>query len=77
MTARPMTDDELAHYLGIADDPLRAKFIAALSPKKRALFDRMSVIEAEIDLWQQDLGPKPTGVLIDSERATKRRRAWR
>ena len=39
--------------------------------------DRMANLEIEINLWQHGLGPKPKGVLIDTVRDTKRRRAWR
>lgn len=73
-----MTDAELATFCGLApDDPLRAKFIATLSPERRALFERMASLETEIALWQEGLGPKPAGVLLDPERRTKRRRTRR
>lgn len=64
-----MTDDELIHYCGLADwsPELQAKFITTLEPKKRALIERMSVVEVELALWQQGLGPKPTGVIICHE----------
>jgi hypothetical protein len=74
----PMTDDELATFCGLApDDPLRDKFVQTLSPEKRALFDRMATIEVEVALWQDGLGPKPEGVLIDTVEDVKRRRGWR
>jgi hypothetical protein len=73
-----MTDDEIATYCGVAaDDPLRPKFIATLTPQKRALFDRMKQVEIEAALWVAGLGPKPQGVLIDTVRSTRRRKAWR
>lgn len=73
-----MADDEMATFCGLAaDDPLRGKFIATLTPEKRALFERMASLEVEVKLWQDGLAPKPTGVLIDSERDIKRRRGWR
>jgi len=73
-----MTDDELASFCGLKqDDPLRDKFIRSLSPNKRSLFERMAAVEMEVELWQAGLGPKPQGVLIDTDRDTKRRRAWR
>jgi hypothetical protein len=73
-----MTEEELAAFCGVKpDDPLRDKFVRSLSPAKRALFERMATVEMEVELWQAGLGPKPTGVLIDTERDTKRRRAWR
>jgi len=61
-----MTDDELATFLGIKpDDPLKDKFIASITPLKRAVFERMASLTMEVDLWQDGLGPKPKGVLID------------
>jgi hypothetical protein len=75
----PMDDDELAKYLGIADiaPEKRAKFIASIPPERRRLYERMKQVEIEAALWAQGLGPKPQGVLIDTERSTRRRRAWR
>jgi hypothetical protein len=47
-----MTDDELCTYCGLAaGDPLRAKFIASLTPLRRALFERMREVEIEAELW--------------------------
>lgn len=66
-----MSDEELAAFLGIAGHPKRHAVIAALSPAKRALFDRMAGLEMEVELWQAGLGPKPTGVLIDTERTIR------
>ncbi len=73
-----VSDEKIADFCGVpADDPLREKFVKSLSPEKRALFERMMTLEIELDLWQSGLGPKPTGVLIDTELSVKRRRAWR
>lgn len=60
----PMTDAELEVFLGITGEPNAAKFIMALSLEKRALFGRMANLEIEVALWQDGLGPKPTGVII-------------
>lgn len=71
-----MTDDELAEYLHLT--PAEAAIvIPKLTPAKRAVYDRMKQVEVEATLWVEGLGPKPQGVLIDTERSTKRRRAWR
>jgi hypothetical protein len=73
-----MTDDQLADYLGIPSDHLmKATVIESLSPAKRACYERMASLETELALWQDGLGPKPVGVLIDTERSTSRRRSWR
>lgn len=72
-----MTDDELAKFLGIAGHPKAQAVIAALPPAKRALYDRMAGLETELTLWQEGLGPKPAGVLLDTERSTRRRHFWR
>jgi hypothetical protein len=73
-----MTDAELARFVGIPDDdPIRDKFIAKLNPTTRALFERMANVETEWNLYQAGLGPKPTGVLLDTVKDTNRRRTWR
>lgn len=73
-----MTDEEMATFLGLKpEEEDRVGFVKGLSPEKRALFERMASLEIECRLWQDGLGPKPQGVLIDTERSTKRRRAWR
>lgn len=72
-----MTDEQLAAYLGIpSDHPMKNTVIQALSPAKRATYERMALIEMELELWQAGLGPKPD-IMIDTERSTRRRRAWR
>lgn len=72
-----MTDAELARFLGIEGEPKRDALIAALAPDKRASFERMAQVEIEIDLWMKGAGPRPAGVLIDTDRSTRRRRAWK
>lgn len=73
-----MTDEQMADYLGFPkDEPKRIAAVQKLSPEKRAVFERMANVEIELQLWQDGLGPKPQGVLIDTERSTRRRRAWR
>lgn len=71
-----MTDEQLAKYLCISDNPMRDAVIKALSPAKRATYERMASIETELELWQAGLGPKPN-VMIDTERSTSRRKLWR
>jgi hypothetical protein len=71
-----VTDAELAKFLGIENEPKCAAMIAALTDK-RASFERMAEVEVELHLWMKGVGPKPTGVLIDTERRVKHRRAWR
>lgn len=65
-----MTDAELAVYLNLT--PAEAAIvIPQVSPEKRALYDRMRELEVEVALWDAGLGPKPQGVLIDTERPLK------
>lgn len=72
----PMTDDELVAYLGLT--PEQAPIvIPKITPDRRALYDRMREVEIEAELWVKGLGPKPTGVLLDTERAVSKRRGWR
>lgn len=73
-----MTDEEMAAFVGLSpEEENRVGFVKGLSPEKRALFERMAVLELQVKLWQDGLGPKPAGVLIDTERSTKRRKGWR
>lgn len=73
-----MTDEEMATFLGLRpEEEKRVEFVKHLSPEKRALFERMAGLEMELKLWQDGLGPKPQGVLIDTEHSTARRRAWK
>ena len=71
-----MTDEKLLKYLCLEDNPMGMSVIQAFSPAKRACYERMAKVELELQLWQDGLGPKPN-VMIDTERSTHRRRAWR
>jgi hypothetical protein len=71
-----LNDTELAAYLHLSPEQA-AIVLPKLSPERRALYDRMMEVEIEAALWVVGLGPKPTGVLIDTERSTRRRRGWR
>jgi hypothetical protein len=71
-----MNDAELTEYLHLSSEEA-ARYIPKLTPEKRALFDRMKQVEIEAALWVNGVGPKPEGVLIDTERDIKRRRGWR
>ena len=71
-----MTDAELTEYLHLT--PAEAAIvIPKLTPERRAVYDRMKQVEIDAALWVEGLGPKPQGVLIDTERSTKRRWAWK
>jgi hypothetical protein len=63
-----MTDEQLAQYLNIRDWPNWQEAVTAIPAVRRATFERMATLETEIDLWSKGLGPKPTGVLVDSAR---------
>lgn len=71
-----MTDAELMEYLHLTPSDA-AIVIPKLTPQRRAVYDRMKQVEIEVALWAEGLGPKPQGVLIDTERSTKRRRGWK
>lgn len=71
-----MNDTELAEYLHLnAADA--AIVTPKLTPQKRAVYDRMRQVEIEVSLWSEGLAQKPQGVLIDTERSTRRRKGWR
>lgn len=71
-----MTDAELIAYMNLTPAEA-AVIIPKLTPEKRAVYERMYEVEIEAALWVQGLGPKPTGVLLDTERDVKERRGWR
>ena len=62
-----MTDEQLAKYLGIINDPRWPQAIARLAPTKRATYERMHQVEIELNLWTAGLGPKPQGVIVCKE----------
>jgi hypothetical protein len=71
-----MTDAELAEYLHLS--PAEAGVvIPQLTPERRALYARMKQVEIEAALWTEGLGPKPAGILIDTEKSVRRRPTWR
>jgi hypothetical protein len=61
----PMTDQELAEFLGIADDEKWPDLVANLTPEKRKQYDALSDAAFEVDLWQKGVLPKPQHILID------------
>lgn len=71
-----MTDTELAQYLHLSPADA-AIVIPKLTPERRAVYDRMKQVEIEAALWVDGLGPKPTGVLIDTPRSVRSRKSWR
>lgn len=74
-----MTDEQLLDFLGVAKETPenRAKLLRSITPAKRAVYEQMAGLETELAVWEMGLGPKPTGVLIDSVKSVRRRRAWR
>jgi hypothetical protein len=62
-----VTDLELAKFLGIADDERWPRAIAKLDQKKRAVYERMSDVCIELELWQAGLGPKPANIIVCEE----------
>lgn len=59
-----ITDKELAHELGIADDPRWPEAISRLTPHKRAAYEDLVIVAREVQLWESGLGPMPQGVLV-------------
>jgi hypothetical protein len=62
--SKSMSDEELAAYLGIVNDPRWPRAIAKLDPAKRASYEHMRQVEMELTLWQEGVAPKPEGVII-------------
>lgn len=73
-----MSDTDLIRYLHLTPEEA-VKVIPKLTPEKRAAYLRMGKFADEWNLYTQG-GPPPNdigNVLIDTERSTKKRRAWR
>ena len=71
-----MTDAELTDYLHLSPEEA-AIVLPQLTPERRALYTLMKQVELEAALWSEGLGPKPAGVLVDTQRSVRRRSAWR
>lgn len=71
-----MDDGELARYLHLTPDEA-AKVIPKLTPEKRAAYMRLGKFADDWNLYAAGFGPRPTGALVDIEKSTQRRRAWR
>lgn len=71
-----MTDSELAAYLHLTPEEA-AIVIPKLTASHRAVYERMSQVEIEANLWLAGLGPKPSGVLLDTDRSMRRRKIAR
>lgn len=67
-----MSDEQLAKYLA-----LPVHLIPKMKPEQRAAYEHMANVEMELSLWMQGLGPRPAGVMVDTERSTRNRKAWR
>lgn len=66
-TVSKMTDDELLEYLGLPDGPDERAWIARLLWWQRDAYEAMRTKEHDIKLWQEGVGPKPTGVILCKE----------
>jgi hypothetical protein len=71
-----MTDAELGKALGLTEAEA-AIALPKITPEKRAAYERLIKFGDDLNLWMAGVGPKPEGGLIDTERSTRRRRAWR
>lgn len=62
-----MTDEEVIAFCNIGNEPPEfvARFLAALTPERRALYDKMR----QVEMWDASNGliPLPEGVIICKE----------
>lgn len=65
-----MSDEELAEWLGLMRETpeVRDKIMASITPERRALYEHMRQVEVDLILWQNGVGPKPTGVIVCEDR---------
>jgi len=60
-----VTDEEMGIFLAPDEPPeLRAKLVASLNADQRNLFEHMNKLCADIFLWENGLGPKPTNAIL-------------
>lgn len=59
-----MTDEELGAELCPDDPATGARLAAAMTPEKRAGYERLVTVGRELELHAAGLGPKPSGVII-------------
>lgn len=60
-----MTDEEMGVFLAPNEPPeTRAKLVASLNADQRAMFEHMNQLCADIFLWENGLGPKPTNAIL-------------
>lgn len=71
-----MTDEELARWLNLSPEEATI-VLPKITPTRRATYERMRQVEIEAMLWMEGLGPKPQGVLLDTERSMRRRKIAR
>ena len=71
-----MSDADLIRYLNLSPEEA-AKVIKKLTPEQRATYLRLGKFGDDWNLYAAGFGPRPTGALVDTERSTKKRRAWR
>lgn len=60
-----MNDPELAHYLGIQDEPDLPAILARMPQERRAAFERMAQLEGDLRRWAAGEASFPGYVLID------------
>lgn len=58
----PMTDEELAEFLGIAKAKERDRLMAAITPEHRKMYEQMKFVEQEVNA-----GRLPANVIVCRE----------
>lgn len=71
-----MNDEEFAKAMNLTPAEA-AVVIPKMPPEKRAAYERLIKLGDDLNLWMSGIGPKPQGVLIDTERSMRRRKISR
>lgn len=67
-----MTDAEFAAFLGIAEDPDCAVFLARMTPERRAVWERIAAWSQAVWEFDQGKGPRPAHTIIARRNARLR-----
>ena len=67
-----MTDEQLGAELWPDNPEMGVRAVRAMTPEKRATYERLVTLADEINLWTAGVGPKPAGAIICGPKQIRR-----
>jgi len=64
LVVAPMTDEELAEYLGLSPDQM-SLYLPNVSTEERAMYDYMRKAEMLMPLWESGVEPYPSDAIVN------------